>query len=524
MPADPPDRSDVVVESIGTEEVTAVPWPLIWRERVHGRLRESDRYGWIVLVTSLFGLLAVTFTITILAVSIPTIADELDTSTTSLTWLITGPVLAFAVVGPAVGKLGDNWGHRRVFVAGLVGAAIFAGFTAFAWNPASLIAFRVLGATCGAATGPSSLALINRSFPPSERAKVMGYWSLVIAGGPVLGVVIGGPIVEAFTWRWIFVAQVPLMLAAAMVAFAVLPETRRQERTKFDLLGSVLLGSGVTALLVGLNQGPERGWSDALVVGGFVAAVLLVVAFVFHERRIEHPLIPLEYFRRRNVAFPIGVQGLLNFTYMGGFILTPLFLQEVLDFGETKTGLLSIARPLAFAISGPIAGYLAVRVGERQSAVVGGLAISLSMVGMAMVGLDGSEALIAGALALSGIGLGASMPSMAATIANAVDESDLGVIGAAQQMMTEIGLTAGIQIMQTVQVSREPAVGALASYHQAYLVGAGVAMLGVVCACFVRSSGAKPRGGAAEDRERGAGAGATNAPPGGALVGDGPAG
>jgi EmrB/QacA subfamily drug resistance transporter len=530
VPADPPelpDRSELAIEAAGLEEVGAVPWPLLWRERVHGRLRESDRYAWMVLVTALFGLLAVTFTITILAVSIPTIADDFNTSTTSLTWLITGPVLAFAVVGPAVGKLGDNWGHRRVFVAGLVGAAIFAGFTALSWNAGSLIAFRVLGATCGAATGPSSLALINRTFPPSERAKVMGYWSLVIAGGPVMGVVVGGPIVEAFSWRWIFVAQLPLMLAAALIAYAVLPETRRADRTPFDLLGSLLLGSGVLALLVGLNQGPERGWSDPMVVGGFVTSVVLVTAFVAHERRIEHPLIPLEYFRRRNVAFPIGVQSLLNFTYMGGFILTPLFLQEVLGFGEAKTGLISISRPLAFAISGPLAGYFAVRVGERQSAVFGGLAISLSMVGLSLVGLDGSEVLIAGALALSGIGLGASMPSMAATIANAVDQSDLGVIGAAQQMMTEVGLTAGIQIMQTVQVSREPAVGELASYHEAYLVGAGVALLGVVCACFVRSShGIMPDDdqvhideGAAEVRPD-----ATNAPPGGALVGDGPSG
>ncbi|OWY62713.1 hypothetical protein B7486_56955, partial [cyanobacterium TDX16] len=206
----------------------------------------------------------------------------------------------------------------------------------------------------------------------------------------------------------------------------------------------------------------------------------------------------------------------------GGFILTPLFLQEVLDFGEAKTGLISIARPLAFAISGPVAGYLAVRVGERQSAVVGGLAIAFSMIGMSMVGLDGSELLIASALALSGIGLGASMPAMAATIANAVEEGDLGVVGAAQQMMTEVGLTAGIQIMQTVQVSREPSVGALASYHEAYLVGAGVAFLGAVCACFVRSSGARPRAGAEGDAADGA-PDATNAPPGGAFVGDAPA-
>jgi EmrB/QacA subfamily drug resistance transporter len=484
----PRDSYDLVIEAPGAEEISTIPWPLLFRQRALGRIEQSDRYRWIVLVTALFGLLGVTFTITILAVSIPTIAEEFNTSTTSLTWLITGPVLAFAVVGPAVGKAGDLLGHRRVFVAGLLGATFFAGLTALSWDTGSLIAFRVLGATCGAATGPSSLALINRTFGPSERAKVMGYWSLVIAGGPVLGVVVGGPIVEAFSWRWVFVAQVPLMLAGALVAFAVLPETKRQERTPFDWGGSLLLGTGVTALLVGLNQGPVRGWADPLVVGGFVLSAVLVVSFIQLERRIEYPLIPLEYFKRRNVAFPISVQFFLNFAYMGGFILTPLFLQEVLGFGEAKTGLLSISRPLAFAIAGPVAGYFAVRVGESRSAVIGGLAVALSMVGLSMVGLGGDELLIVGSLALSGIGLGCSMPAMASTIANAVDEGDLGVVGAAQQMMTEVGLTAGIQIMQTVQVSREPVVGALGSYGQAYLVGAGVALLGAICAAFVRSS------------------------------------
>lgn len=483
-----PDPSELVFDAPGLDEVGTVPWPTLWRQRVHGRVRRSGRYPWIVLVTSLFGLFAVQFTITILAVSIPTISEELGASETSLTWLITGPVLAFAVVGPAVGKLGDLHGHRKVFVAGLVGAAVFAGLTAVAWSAGSLIAFRVLGATCGAATGPTSLALINRSFPPSQRSQVMGYWSLVLAGGPVFGVVAGGPIVEAFSWRWIFVAQVPLMVAAAVIAYAVLPDTERQERTPFDLVGSVTLGAAVTSLLLGLNQGPARGWSSPVVVGAFVACVVLLVAFVAWERRTPHPLIPLSYFRRRNVAFPIGVQLFLNFAYMGGFIITPLLLQNVFGYGESKAGLLSIARPLAFSISGPIAGYMAVRVGERRSAMVGGIAVVVSMVGLSAVG-QGDDALIVGSLALSGIGLGASMPAMAATIANAVDPSDLGVVGAAQQMMTEVGLTAGIQIMQTVQVSRAPVVGELASYGDAYLVGALAGVLGTLCAAFVRSSG-----------------------------------
>ena len=502
--------ADLVVEAPGADEIGSVPWPLLLRHRVQGRLERHERGPWIVLATALFGLLAVSSTITILAVSIPTIAEDLDASETTLTWLITGPVLAFSVLGPSVGKLGDLWGYRRIYLVGLGGAAFFAALTAVAWDVGSLIAFRVLAAGIGAATGPASMAMINRSFPPERRVQALGYWSLVMAGGPVLGVVIGGPLVEAFSWRMIFVGQVPLMLAALGLAAAVLPDTDRSEqRQRFDVAGSVVLAVGVTALLFAINRGPEAGWTSGPVLASFAVAPLFLALFVRVERRASDPLIPLEYFRRRNFAFPIGVQVFLNAAYMGGFILTPLLLQNVLGYGETRAGLVSIARPLAFAIAGPLFGYVTVRIGERTSTMAGSVFVGASMVGLAAVGTSTSAAFIMVALALSGVGAGAALPATAATIANSVDERDLGVVGAAQQMMTEVGLLAGIQVMQTVQVSRAEVVGELASYGDAYLVGALACVASLGCAAFVRST---PRGDAS--RSPGSGVGADPTPEG----------
>jgi EmrB/QacA subfamily drug resistance transporter len=481
-------REDLVIEAPGAEEVGSVAWPLLLRDRVQGRVERSERGAWIVLAAALFGLLAVTCTITILAVSIPTIADDLGTSETTLTWLITGPVLAFAVIGPSVGKLGDLWGYRRIYLLGLTGAAVFAGLSALAWNAGSLLTFRVLAASIGAALGPASMAMITKSFPPERRVQAMGYWSLVMAGGPVLGVIIGGQLVEAFGWRLLFVGQVPLMLAALAVAAAVLPDTDRGRREPFDLAGSVTLALSATSLLVALNRGPVLGWSHPLVVAGFVLSPVFVAAFIIVERRSDHPLIPLEYFRKRNFAFPIGVQAFLNFAYMGGFILTPLLLQNVFDWQADHAGNVSIARPLAFAIAGPLAGFVTVRVGERSAIVTGSLLVGASMVGMAAVTADTSDIVIMGALALAGVGAGASMPATAASIANAVDERDLGVAGAAQQMMTEVGLVIGIQVMQTVQVTRAESVGALASYGDAYLVGAAACVVAALFGLMVRST------------------------------------
>src|SRR5688500_9532655 len=199
-------RDDLSVEAPGADEVAVAQWPLLLRDRLVQRVEQSDRYPWIILTTVLFGLFTVGFTITILSNSIPRIADDLGADISTLTWTLTGPLLAFAVVGPAAGKLGDLYGQRRVYLVSLAFVCVFAALTAVAWSATSLIAFRVLGAATGAATGPASMAMINSLFPPQRRAQAMGYWSMVGAGGPVIGVVAGGPIVEAFGWRWIFAA------------------------------------------------------------------------------------------------------------------------------------------------------------------------------------------------------------------------------------------------------------------------------------------------------------------------------
>ena len=471
-----------------------------WRQRTLDRWEDTPGYRWLVLSVALVGLFSVGFSITVLAVSVPTIAEDLGSPRSLITWVITGPLLAYAVFGPSAGKLADILGARRVYLWSLAAVGVFAAASAAAWSGASLVGFRSLGAAVGAAVGPASLAMINRLFPPFERARALGFWSMVAAGGPVIGVIVGGPVVEAFSWRWIFVAQVPFTLLALLVGWLVLPSVERRRGVRFDIPGSVLLAVAVSALLVGLNRGPENGWASPVVL---VCAALVPVAlagFVMVERRREDPLLPLGYLRRRNFTFPVVNQFFLNFAYMGGFIITPLLLQDVFGFGEARAGLLSIARPLAFTLAGPLAGYLAVRTGERFNAAVGSAALLASMLGLAAVANDSSQLWIVGVLALSGVGMGMAGPAMTAALANAVDERDLGVATAFQQMCSHVGTVVGTQLLLTVQLALAPVLVAGAprspevvdqlewSYHWAYLVGAVAAFAALVAALFVRRS------------------------------------
>jgi len=471
-----------------------MPWPLMMRARVQQRVMGSPRYPWVVLSVALFGLFSVGFTITILSVSIPRIAEELNSDASTVTWVVTGPLLAFAVLGPAMGKLGDLYGHRRVYGLSMLCVTVFAALTAAAWSAGALILFRTMGAATGAAVGPASIAIINRLFPRERRVQAMGYWSMVAAGGPVIGVVAGGPVVETFGWRWIFVAQAPLTLAGLLLAMLVLPETERRERVAFDWKGALALAAGATSLLFAINRGPLWGWSDPMIVAGFAMAPLAVLVFVRIERRTDHPLLPLAYVRQPNFSFAILTQSFTNFAYMGGFVITPLFLESAFGYPESRVGGLMIARPLAFAITGPLAGYIAVRVGERTSAITGSAFVVASMVALSSVAPGSSDLVIVGALALSGVGLGCSSPALAASIANAVHERDLGVAGAFQQMMQQMGVVVGIQVMQTVSVVREPAVGQVAAYGEAYLVGGSAAAVGLAAALFVQSSPRRAEG------------------------------
>ncbi|HVV37027.1 MAG TPA: MFS transporter [Acidimicrobiales bacterium] len=459
------------------------------------RLQSRPRYRWLVLWTVMGGLFSVNVTFTILAVALPRIAHDFHTSRNTMTWVITGPLLAFGVAAPSLGKAADQYGHKRVYQLGLILSFTAAGLSTLAWGALPLIVIRTIGSLEGAATGAASMAIVMRTFEREDRVKAMGWWSLVGAGGPVIGVVLGGFILQAIGWRAIFACQMPLIATAFVVGSVVLPKTETLPPQKFDVAGALTLSGGIAALLFAINQGPELGWSNNFVRAGFVVCPLLLWQFVRVERRSDNPLISLEYLKKPAFAFPVASNAFANSAYMGGFILTPALLQVVYHYSDEKIGLLVIARPLSFSILSPIAGYLAVRIGQRTSAVAGTLFVVTSMGVFALLGASSPNLLIILALSLSGVGLGVSQPSISAGVANAVADHDLGVASAAMQLMQNVGVVSGIQIMTSVQTSiGKDASGAAAlhSFHVAYLVGGGLCAIGVLLATGVRNEHTRP--------------------------------
>lgn len=474
-----------IIDSGGVDEVSVIPWTNLLRRRIASRVGVSRRSA--ILVVVLASVFTVSFTITLLVVSLKTVADDLDSTVSIMSWTITAPLLAFGVVGPAFGKAGDLWGHKRIFVFGLFFAGVFSLATAFSWNVWSMIAFRTLSAALGSATGPAAMAYINRLFGPDERVRPLGFWSFTTAGAPVIGVVLGAPLVETFGWRIIFMVQAPLCLLGVVVSMWLLPDTNRRKNVRFDAAGSLTLGSGAVLILLAINRGNTWGWTSGLTIGTFAGGVIALLWFARIESRVADPLMPLKWLRTRNVAFPIVTQSLLNVAYMGGFLLLPQLLENGLGYTPSHVGWLIIARPLTFSIVAPFAGMLSSRAGERISGVVGGGCVTISMIMLSQVKMGSSDWMVVLGLGLSGVGLGLAAPALTALLANTVHQTDLGVASAMQQLMTQMGAVLGGALMISVHESTLGS-GVIRSYSYGLQVGVLAAVLAMIAAWMVRSS------------------------------------
>jgi multidrug resistance protein len=505
-------RTDPAASAFGTmgsEAGSDLNWFLLLRHRVQARAEGSSRYQWWVLWSLLAGLFALNFTFTVFIVALPSVASQFHTTVTVLTWTMVGPLLAYGLAAPILGKTGDIYGHRRLYLFGLLGAMVSALLTALAHNVDMLLFARTLDGIQGAATGTASGALINSVFGREERVKAMGWWSLVGAGGPVIGVSLGAPIIAAFGWRALFWFQLVLIIVAFCVVVVVLPrrrglpeeeaEKKAQARLEFknmDWIGSWSLSIAVTTLMLGLSIGPSVGFTNVWCLATFVLSVVMTVVFVHRIRTAEHPLIPAHYFRRRNFVMPMVLRATANFAYFGAFFLFPLLMEEGYGYSIPRVGALAIARPIVFSLCSPLAGYAAIRIGERVSAIAGATFLTASLGLFALLHPSSGTWLIAIALGLSGLGMGVAMPSSSSVMANEVKSSEFGVMSAAQMLAMQVGEVAGIQVLETVQQAlvhrrglshAKPGPALLATFHLPFLIGACVGAVGLVSSLFISS-------------------------------------
>ena len=444
-------------------------------KRLRSRLQTSPSHRRWVLWTCLAGCFATTFTMTILGVSLRAIADDLGSSVSTIAWVMTAPMLAQAVSAPLLGKLGDLHGHRRVYLIGFLAATVVAVATAYAWNASSLIGLRTLGQLAGTATMPASMAILFRAYEGPDRVKAMGWMSVVIAGAPVLGLAIGGVLIEAIGWRPIFLIQGGLSALACAVAVVVLVETPRRQEIALDVRGAIVLALAAFALTFAVNRLPIWGLGDPRVLAALMLTPGLLWAFVGIERQAEHPLIPLDFLARRNFVCPLAIGFMLQFAYMGGFIISPLIMLGVFGLGQAATSMWTIARPISLSAASPVGGQLGARYGERAMIIAGSVGVFAAMLAFAGGAASESMILIVAGLVLAGLGMGLAQPSLSTIVVSAVQEQDHGIAVSTMATTTGIGAVAGVSILTALCAD----VGTAEAFRDGYLLGAVFAGLGV---------------------------------------------
>jgi MFS family permease len=430
------------------------------------RLEARGRHPRWVLLAALSGMFAATFPITILTVSLGSIAREFGSRETTMAWVIAAPMLISAVALPLLGKLGDLRGHRRVFLFGTAAAAITAVATAFAWDALSLIGFRTLAATLGGATQPAAMALIFSVTPREERVRAMGWWSMTAAGAPALGLAAGGPLVDWLGWRVVFALQACFSLGAFALAFAVLRETPRR-RVGFDVPGALTLAVGVAGLMLALGQVRENGAASPAVLGAAAIGVLALAAFSRVERRVAAPLLPPALLRERAFVAPIVANALTSASYMGAFVVAPFLLQRTFGLSITASAGVLLLRTASYALGSPAGGALGVRMGERAAAAIGCAVMAVSMGLLTAGAWATSFAWVAIGLVLQGVGHGLSTPSISSAAASAAPDDEIGIVSAVSRLMGSMGASFGVTLLTLIYGG----VDAPSAFAAAFAVG-----------------------------------------------------
>jgi len=457
------------------------------RDRFVARLEARGTYPTWVLFAALAGMFATTFPITILTIALKPIALEFGVHETTIAWVITAPMLCSAVTLPLLGKLGDLHGHRRIFLLGFLLATVTAVATAFAWSAWSLIGLRTIAAVVGGATGPSSMALIFGVYRREDRVRAMGWWSMTGAAAPALGLVLGGPLVDLFGWRVVFLLQALLSVAALALAAFVLRETERH-RVRFDFAGAGALTVAVGGLMFALARARDLGGTSPVVLGAIAAGVVALFAFVRIERRTAEPLLELDLFGKPNFTSALVSNAFQGAAYMGAFILAPLVLFGIFGFTVLQATAIMLLRTLSLTLASPFGGRLGEAVGERMAATIGSLILTTSLVVIAWAASHGEIVAFGAGLVLQGVGHGLALPSLSSAVANAVPESDLGVASAGNRLTSQVGTAFGITALTLVYggVDTGP------SFQTAYLAGAGFAAVSLIAAWFMQDEGEEP--------------------------------
>lgn len=441
----------------------------------------------------MFGTFMSTLDSSIVNIALPTIRRDLNAGD-SVEWIVLCYLLTTTSTLLIMGKLSDWVGRRQLYITGFCVFVLGSLLCGFAWNLWSLVGFRVLqglGASMIYAIGP---AIIGDAFAPQERGQALGLMGSVVAAGSSAGPVIGGLLLGKFGWSSIFFVNVPIGLLAIWRAWTILPESPKVTNQRFDLVGAGLFLIGVTALLTGLDFGPEPryGWDHTLVIGLLSIGAILLMLFLFWEMRVREPMLRLSLFRIRPYTAAI-LAAFCGFVASGGnLFIIPFFLQQLLGLNPGQAGLILLAGPLTLSVVAPLGGYLSSRVSTRWLSSIGLLVATCGYFAFSFLDTDWDWTDVIWRSSLVSMGFGLFQSPNSSSALNAAPLAQRGIASSMIAFMRNLGFVVGIAMAAAVwystrnryalahSVTPEETAAQLLGMHYAYLVMAGLVLTGAI--------------------------------------------
>jgi EmrB/QacA subfamily drug resistance transporter len=444
----------------------------------------DSRSRWLALLIVCLGDLMIVLDVTIVGVALPSIREDLGFSETSLAWVVNAYLLTFGGFLLLGGRLGDLFGHRRLFIAGIALFTVASLACGLASSQAMLIGARAVQGVGGAVVSAVALSLIVTLFTePGERAKAMGVFGFVAAGGGSIGVLLGGVITDLLDWGWIFLVNVPIGIAVVVASLVVLPGARGMgERVRLDVAGAVTVTASVMVAVYAVVNGNDVGWTTTRTLGLLGIAAALMALFLWIESRVAAPLVPLGLFKLRNLAVSNVVGILWSVAMFASFFLSALYLQLVLGYSPLEVGLVFLPGNLIMAVfSLGLSARIVMRYGIRKPLSLGLALAALGLLLFARAPVDGSLIDVLPSMILLGIGAGMAFNPLLLAAMGDVPQEEAGLASGVVNTAFMMGGALGLAILASLAASRTDTLTANGSnelealtggYQAAFLAGA----------------------------------------------------
>ncbi|MEV0488612.1 MFS transporter [Streptomyces atratus] len=457
-----------------------------------------------LVLTLLLGaqfMIAVDFSI--LNVALPVVGKGLGFSLANLQWIATAFALAAAGFTLLLGRVADIVGRKRMFLGGMavLGASSLLG--GLATSPEVLLSARVLQGLATAAVTPAGLALLTTAFKEGPlRERALGLNGALMSAGFTAGAILGGLLTDLLSWRWAFFINAPVALLVLVLAPSVITDSRPTERPRLDIPGAVTVTGGLLALVHGLTQAGETGWTAPTTLAALLAGVALLVTFWFVEKRAATPLVPVRILKRRSVIWG-NAAGLIAFVTETSLVfLLTLYLQEVLGYSPLATGLAFGVLGLGTVIGGTLGGRAAGRYGTRATIVTGGIVQAAATLALVALGTSGAWIwLLLAATFIGGIGNMLMIVGFMVTATSGLPDTEQGLATGLATMTQQVGITMGIPVMSAIAAARMTSLGdtgptgVLSGVTVAILVNSALVLTGSLLAGMFL--GTRGRGGGA---------------------------